>query len=72
MELIILLHKIANIITWEIILILPIVIIIILFSFRVENEQLSEDYKRRMENYSDLQKKSKYDSVYSTTASFFI
>lgn len=72
MELIILLHKIANIITWEIILILPIVIIIILFSFRVENEQLSEDYKRRMENYSDLQKKSKYGSVYSTTASFFI
>lgn len=72
MELIILLHKIANIITWEIILILPIVIIIILFSFRVENEQLSEDYKRRMENYSDLQKKSKYDSVYSTSASFFI
>ncbi|VDP32071.1 unnamed protein product [Schistosoma curassoni] len=32
--------------------------------YKVENEQLSEDYKRRMENYSDLQKKSKYDSVY--------
>uniref|UniRef100_A0A5K4FEY6 NYD-SP28_assoc domain-containing protein n=1 Tax=Schistosoma mansoni TaxID=6183 RepID=A0A5K4FEY6_SCHMA len=27
--------------------------------YKVENEQLSEDYKRRMENYSDLQKKSK-------------
>ncbi|KAA3674148.1 dynein regulatry complex protein 1, partial [Paragonimus westermani] len=27
--------------------------------YSMENEQLSEDYKRRMENFSDLQKKSK-------------